>query len=81
MDLGCAAGEKILKYYLDAKEILGTDFSEEMIKAANENLIKSGRKNISFKIMDNLKMDVPDNYFDVVTARHTKIDANGIIGR
>ena len=71
LDLGTAAGEKVLKKFPECAEILGTDFSSEMIKNANINLEKSGRKNISFRVMNNLKMDTPDNYFDVVTARHT----------
>ena len=50
-------------------EILGTDFSDEMIETANKNLLQSGRKNISFRIMDNLKMDTPDNYFDLVIVK------------
>ena len=74
LDLGTAAGEELLENFPNCAEILGTDFSEEMIKSANQNLIKSGRKNITFRVMDNLKMDTPDNYFDLVTARHTKID-------
>ncbi len=74
LDLGTAAGEKILKNFPDCAEILGTDFSMEMIKSANQNLINSGRKNIAFRVMNNLKMDTPNNYFDLVTARHTKID-------
>lgn len=74
LDLGTAAGEKVLKYFPNCAEILGTDFSNEMIDAANKNLLKSGRKNISFRVMDNLKMDTPENYFDIVTARHTKTD-------
>ena len=74
LDLGTAAGEKVLKNFPDCAEILGTDFSSEMIETANKNLLKSGRKNISFRVMDNLKMDTPDNYFDVVTARHTIIN-------
>ena len=74
LDLGTAAGEKVLKRFPNCAEILGTDFSDEMIKAANKNLLKSGRKNISFRVMDNLKMDTPDDYFDLVTARHTVID-------
>lgn len=71
LDLGTAAGEKVLKRFPECAEILGTDFSEEMINAANKNLEKSGKKNIMFKVMNNLKMDTPDNYFDIVTARHT----------
>lgn len=74
LDLGTAAGEELLGNFPNCAEILGTDFSEEMIKSANQNLIKSGRKNITFRVMENLKMDTPDNYFDLVTARHTKID-------
>lgn len=74
LDLGTAAGEKVIKKFPDCAEILGTDFSNEMIETANKNLLQSGRKNISFRVMDNLKMDTPDDYFDLVTARHTIID-------
>lgn len=37
LDLGTAAGEKVLKYYPECREILVTDFSETIIKNANEN--------------------------------------------
>ena len=30
---------------MDCAEILGTDFSDEMIETANKNLLQSGRKN------------------------------------
>ena len=72
LDLGTAAGEKVLKRFPECAEILGTDFSEEMIASANKNLLKSGRKNISFKVMDNLKMNTPDDYFDLVTLQNFK---------
>lgn len=78
LDLGTAAGEKVLKKFPECSEILGTDFSPEMIRAANENLKKSGRKNITFRVMDNLKMDTPNSYFDIVTARHTVTDPKQI---
>ena len=78
LDLGTAAGEKVLEHYPECAEILGTDFSEEMIKTANQNLNKSGRQNIKFRVMNNLKMDTPDNYFDAVTARHTVINPTQI---
>ena len=78
LDLGTAAGEKVLKHFPICSEILGTDFCKEMIKEANQNLIKSGRKNITFKVMNNLQMNTPDNYFDIVTARHTVINSNQI---
>ena len=71
LDLGTGGGEKVLECFPDCAEILGTDFSPAMIETANQNLAKSGRKNISFRLMDNLAMDVPENYYDVVVARHT----------
>ena len=79
LDLGTGGGEKLLKNFPDCAEVLGTDYSKEMIKTANKNLKESGRKNISFRIMDNLKMDVPENYFDVVVARNTVTDPEQII--
>lgn len=78
LDLGTGGGEKLLKYFPEVSEILGTDYSEAMIKTAKENLLQSGRKNITFKVMDNLLMDVPDKYYDVVVARNTPIDAKQI---
>lgn len=78
LDLGTGGGEKLLKFFPDCEEILGTDFSNEMIKTANENLIKSGRKNIKFELMDNLNMNVPNNYYDIVVARNTVIDPKQI---
>ena len=71
LDLGTAGGEKVIANYPVCAEILATDYSPEMIRTACKNLEKSGRTDITFKVMDNLNMDVPDNYFDIVTARHT----------
>jgi len=76
--LGTGGGERVLKYFPECKEILATDFSKEMINTANENLKKSNKSNVIFRQMDNLNMDTPNDYFDVVTARHTCINANQI---
>jgi len=78
LDLGTGGGEKVLKYFPDCQEIIATDFSKEMINTANNNLKESERKNIVFRQMDNLNMDTPDDYFDIVVARHTPIDAKQI---
>ena len=75
LDLGTAGGEKALKEFPKVKEILGTDLSPEMINTAQKNLKESGKKNISFRVMDNLNMDVPNNHFDFVVARHTVTNA------
>ena len=78
LDLGTGGGEKVLENYPECAEILGTDFSSAMIETANKNLIKSGRKNITFREMNNLEMDVPEDYYDIVTARNTVTDPKQI---
>ncbi len=78
LDLGTGGGEKLLEFFPECQEILGTDYSKEMIKTAKKNLKKSGKKNIRFEIMDNLNMTTPNDYYDVVVSRHTVIDANQI---
>lgn len=78
LDLGTGGGEKVLEFFPNVGQIIATDFSEEMIKTANNNLKKSGKENIIFRQMDNLRMDTEDNFFDVVVARHTCIDASQI---
>ena len=79
LDLGTAGGEKILEFFPDCAEILGTDYSPAMIETARANLAKSSRANISFKVMDNLNMDVPSEHFDIVVARHTCTDPSQIL--
>ena len=78
LDLGTGGGEKVINEFPNVLEIIGTDFSPEMIKTAKENLKKSKKQNIIFKVMDNLNMDTQDEYFDIVVARHTCIDARQI---
>ena len=78
LDLGTGGGENVLKYYPTVKKVIATDFSQEMINTANENLARTNRDYITFRIMDNLKIDTPDDYFDIVVARHTCIDAKQI---
>ncbi len=78
LDLGTGGGEKVIKRFPEVKQIIATDYSEEMIKTANENLLKSGRKDIIFKVMDNLNMNLQNEYFDAVVARHTPTDPKQI---
>lgn len=78
LDLGTAGGEMLLENFPEASEILGTDYSKEMIETALLNLKKSGKENINFKVMDNLNMTTKDDYYDVVVARHTVTDPKQI---
>lgn len=78
LDLGTGGGEKVLKYYPEVVKIYATDFSEEMIKTANENLKLYPTRYVEFMQMDNLNMTFPDKMFDLISARHTVIDAKQI---
>ncbi len=78
LDLGTGGGEKVLKYFPKCQEIVATDFSKEMINTAQKNLKNSNRNDVIFRQMDNLNMDIQNDYFDVVVARHTCIDASQI---
>lgn len=75
LDLGTGGGEKVLEYFPKCKEIMATDFSAEMISTAKANLKITNKNYITFKQMDNLNMTTKDNYFDIVTARHTCTDS------
>lgn len=78
LDLGTGGGENLIENFPESLEILGTDYSKEMIETAKTNLEKSGRKNIEFRVMDNLNMDTPLEYFDVVVACNTVTDPKQI---
>ena len=78
LDLGTGGGEKVLKNYPDVGMIIATDFSEEMIKTAKENAKKYPNRRVKFVKMNNLEMNFPRETFDLISARHTIIDAKQI---
>lgn len=78
LDLGTGGGEKALKNYPNVGMLIATDFSEEMIKTAKENARKYPNKRVKFTKMDNLNMNFPKETFDLISARHTIINAKQI---
>ncbi len=78
LDIGTGGGEKVLKFYPEVGMVIATDFSAEMIKTAQENLKQYPGKRVKFAQMDSLNMKVPNNSFDLVSARHTIIHAKQI---
>ena len=79
LDLGTAAGERIFKQMpKDIGYIIGTDLSFKMIENAKKNTKVNPNVKVKFAIMDNLKLNFPDGIFDIVTARHTIINAKEI---
>ena len=78
LDLGTGGGERVLKSYPDVGMIIATDFSEEMIKTAKENAKKYPNKRVKFTKMNNLEITFPKETFDLISARHTIINAKQI---
>ena len=78
LDLGTGGGERVLKNYPNVGMIIATDFSEEMIKTAKENAKKYPNKKVKFIKMNNLEMTFPEETFDLISARHTIINAKQI---
>lgn len=78
LDLGTGGGEKLLKYYPRVGNVIGTDFSKEMIETANKNLKNSNKENVKFAVMNNLQIEFEDETFDIISARHTIINAKEI---
>ena len=78
LDLGTGGGEKVLKNYPEVGMLIATDFSEEMIKTAKENAKRYPNKRVKFTKMNNLEMNFPKETFDLISARHTIINAKQI---
>ena len=78
LDLGTGGGERLLKYYPKVGMVIGTDLAENMIKTAKENAKKYPKKRVKFTKMSNLEMNFPKETFDLISARHTIINAKKI---
>lgn len=79
LDLGTAGGEKVLNEMpKNVGMIIGTDLSPAMIKTARKNALKYPEVKAKFTVMDNLKIEFPNELFDIVVARNTVINAKEI---
>ena len=78
LDLGTGGGERVLKNYPDVGMIIATDYSEKMIKTAKENAKRYPNRRVKFVKMNNLEMNFPKETFDLISTRHTIIDAKQI---
>lgn len=76
LDIGTGGGEKILKNIKNTKLIIGSDFSEEMIKRARENAKQ--RYDVKFILMNSDNIQFPNEFFDIICARHTPFDSKEV---
>lgn len=71
LDVGCGIGgtsRYLAKKYGDSAKITGITLSPVQVARATELASAAKLSNASFKVMDALKMDFPDNSFDYVWA-------------
>ncbi len=72
LDVGCGAGKQCFLYsdYTQRKaEILGSDFSEELLDKAHQKLAERGDPNITFRFQDfNLDFPFEDETFDLLSS-------------
>lgn len=77
LDTGTGGGEKLINLISnDCLLKIGTDFSDEMVKASKKNI--GDRNNIIVLKMNSNKILFPDDFFDIVCARHTPFNTNEI---
>lgn len=76
LDLGTGGGEKLLNLISNKCLLkIGTDFSIEMVKCANK---QNKNANVLFFEMDSENIKFPDDFFDVISARHTPFNVKEV---
>lgn len=79
LDIGTGGGEKLINLISNKCLIkIGTDFSNEMIAIARKNAKKYNNK-IKFFEMNSNNLIFPNEFFDIVCARHTPFNLNEIL--
>jgi ubiquinone/menaquinone biosynthesis C-methylase UbiE len=76
LDVGCGNGFATAIFSEKVKNIVGIDFSSEMIDQANVKLTQEqgNKNNISFQQMDVLNLSYPEGTFDVVISERCLIN-------
>ncbi|WP_372662129.1 class I SAM-dependent methyltransferase [Cohnella sp.] len=78
LDIGTGGGEALLSIAEVALLLVGIDNSAGMIQAADINLKKAKKSNVRILQMDAGKIDFPENFFNVVSCRHSPFSAQEI---
>jgi ubiquinone/menaquinone biosynthesis C-methylase UbiE len=68
LEIGTGTGIISFSIYSKVSSITATDISPEMVRIANQKLIKSEIKNIEFQVQDSYNLTFLDKSFDVVIA-------------
>ena len=66
LDLGCGQGRHAIYLAQNGFYAYGVDYIERAIEEAKQSAIDQGVENAEFEVMDVLKLDFPNDFFDVV---------------
>src|SRR4030066_1168561 len=75
LDAGCGNGYWSMTLAKKAKKVVGIDFSEELIKAAE---LRYSAPNLEFITRDLRKLNFPDNNFDIVLCNMALMDVEDL---
>jgi ubiquinone/menaquinone biosynthesis C-methylase UbiE len=78
LDIGTGGGEAVLSIADSALLLVGIDQSVGMIETATNNLKISNKSNVRFLQMEAEELDFPENFFNVVSCRHSGFCAQEI---
>lgn len=66
LDAGCGTGELALGFSEEGREILAVDVNGSSIEIAKKNAARFKIKEVTFKVLDFVKSDLPKKYFDFI---------------
>jgi len=78
LDIGTGGGEALLSIADSALLLIGIDLSTSMIETAINNGTQFNKSNVRFLQMNAEELQFPDNFFNVVSCRHSGFFAKEI---
>lgn len=83
LDIGCGSGEKSVRYFSNAKKVVMIDNEPEMLKKVEQNkekvLTSKEQEKFEVKLGDgDVKLDFPNESFDLVVSRHCGANMNEV---
>lgn len=78
LDIGTGGGESLLSIAHSCSLLVGIDLSSGMVQTANHNLENSNKTNVRFLQMDAENLDFPQNFFNVVSCKHSPFYAKDV---
>lgn len=75
LDIGTGGGEAVLSMSDAALLLIGIDLSTGMIETAKQNVANSNKTNVRFIHMDAESLQLPQNFINVVSCRHSPFSA------